>query len=158
MFKFCFPQLINRIKNCSAIRLISSEELYIKILYRKFLLYVHPDFFNQHILEKEINATNIKNLSNLIGSNGSHGKLISARTLIFYIKPLEEAQSLRRVKVITDKLCESMREILETIGVDLPPEPIKESKYNKFGSSQESKYSHAAGSDMSLFFSTLADR
>lgn len=109
---------------------------YGKIILKKFMLHVHPDYFNQFKYEKSINETNLKILSsssssssdnnlNMTNSNNSESGYISesTRSLTFYLKSLQNNEKPRRVRVILSQRIESMREILETLGTDLPIRP-----------------------------------
>ena len=107
------------------------------ILMKKFLFHVHPDLLMQYKKECQINAENINQLKNIAAEGGSN----KTRTLLFYLKTHANATNTsssdnndngnhemvmvkpRRVKVAVaslDKIEESIREILETLGVDVP--------------------------------------
>ncbi len=108
--------------------LSTNVETYEKILLKKFLLQVHPDFFHQFKPEQAVNATNIPLLRapgpqpNIDGSTSSREQF-KPRSLIFYLKPAENTSKPRRVKVTLARLTESIRDILETLGVELPSKP-----------------------------------
>ena len=115
----CFAHF-NHFKVRSVSSSIESE--YKKSILRKFLFYVHPDFFSNHKTEQLINENDLKILNQTI-EIGHNANSPDTRSLIFYIKPSEVTPFPRRVKVIITKIFESLREILETIGIDLPPRP-----------------------------------
>ena len=97
------------------------------VLLKNFLFHVHPDLLMQYKKEMSINAENINHLKNFAASGGSN----KTRTLLFYLKtsnsPSDNNETTlvkpRRVKVAVaslDKIEQSIREILETLGIDVP--------------------------------------
>jgi hypothetical protein len=127
--KFCFMLQFRAVGGRS---LSTHAELnYTKALLKKFIFQVHPDYFNNFKSIQTTNGTNLKILQNLmtgdsISSNG-------VKSLIFYVKPpFAEAQP-KRVKVSLNRLKLSIVEILETVGVEVPPLP--ESKDHSCGAS-----------------------
>jgi hypothetical protein len=95
-----------------------SREKYVDNLYKKFLFYVHPDFFGGFDKERSINDTNIKILSQTLKGNIDTG---NTRSIVFYIKCMDENTNPRRVKISLNRIDDSLREVLETLGVELPP-------------------------------------
>ena len=135
----------------------------LRVLLKKFLLHVHPDFFQQHKQEQLCNETNIKTLLALDVFNNSNNKNDSSmpfrsdqtttntRTLIFYIKASSVTENPRRIKISIHRVEESIREVLETLGVDdLPPRPES--------SSSSSSYISSNPIEVSAFLDTLIDR
>ena len=107
---------------------------YIKILHKKFLFLIHPDFFGKkdEIEMKLINSANVQILQNIVFTrkhsveSQSQSCFQGPRSLIFYIKAgaLPDMPSPRKVKVVLTSLHESLREIIEDYyDIDLPPVP-----------------------------------
>ena len=111
----------------------STHDATAKILMRHFLFQIHPDYFQQHKVEQEVNSRNYALLQEV------HSKLIQqqhqrqqyrpvesgVRTLVFYVKPTDQEPIPRRVKVFLASLRsleESMVDILDTAGSSLPPD------------------------------------
>ena len=99
-----------------------------KILMRHFLFQVHPDYFQQHKPEQEVNTRNYALLqdvhTNLLRQQ-QHNVGSGVRTLLFYVKPTDHEPIPRRVKVFIASLRsleESMVDILDTAGSTLPPD------------------------------------
>lgn len=118
-------------------------------IYKKFLFYVHPDFFQNFESERNINEKNLKILSQLMDDKDNSVRATEFRTLMFYVKPLENEHSPRRVKVASARIVESIREILETLGIDLPPRPEAPHRASFIGSNP---------TEISSFLETLTDR
>lgn len=93
---------------------------YGKAVMKKFVFQVHPDYFENHKAMQRINAANLSILHNLIDGSIPVDTGV-ARGLVFYIKPLADDVVPKRVKVSVHRLEKSIVEILETIGVDVPP-------------------------------------
>ena len=101
---------------------INSVE-YAKTLLKKFMFQVHPDFFTNHKKYQSINATNLKALQTVIESNGTNTSSQDPKSLTFYIKPAADDIEPKRVKLPLNRIEKRIIEILETIGVDVPPVP-----------------------------------
>lgn len=101
---------------------INSVE-YAKTLLKKFMFQVHPDFFTNHKKYQSINATNLKALQTVVESNGTNTSNQDPKSLTFYIKPAADNIEPKRVKLPLNRIEKSIIEILETIGVDVPPVP-----------------------------------
>lgn len=101
---------------------INSVE-YAKTLLKRFMFQVHPDFFTNHKKYQAINATNLKALQTIIESNGSIINSQDPKSLIFYVKPVADDIEPKRVKLPLNRIEKTIIEILETIGVDVPPIP-----------------------------------
>lgn len=76
------------------------------------------------------------------------------RTLTFYLKS-DEAFEPRRVKVALSRVIESICEILEAIGVDLPDKPpgFEEENAHRLHR-QQSRYKHHQGDDGKSWLTT----
>jgi len=132
----------------------------LRVLLKKFLLHVHPDFFQSHKHEQLCNENNIKTLLALdVFNNNSDSSIpfrsdqttTNTRTLIFYIKASSVNEKPRRIKISIHRVEESIREVLETLGVDdLPPRPES--------SSSSSSYISSNPIEVSAFLDTLIDR
>jgi hypothetical protein len=155
---------------------------YHKLILRKFIFQIHPDFFESYKHEQSINASNLQLLQSFEqttgltnNNNSSRGNIQMPRNLIFYIKPSQDdihhfnrqqqlrkqqqkdaaatatsattvtengtdtarnaasssqAQAAinirspcRKVKITMARMFDSMRDVLETIGTELPPKP-----------------------------------
>ena len=131
----------------------------LRVLLKKFLLHVHPDFFHAHKQEQLCNENNIKTLLALDVFNNDNGGSVpfrndqatmNTRTLIFYIKSSATEDKPRRIKISIHRVEESIREVLETLGVDgLPPRPDAQSS---------SSYVSSNPIEVSAFLDTLIDR
>jgi len=102
---------------------------YAKLLLKKFMFQVHPDFFNNYKSFQTINATNLGALQSIIDTNGLSSANKDMKSLTFYVKPASDDSAPMRVKLSLNRIEKSIIEILETIGVDIPP--IPESVHNK---------------------------
>ena len=95
--------LIQKLKLSST----DSTSNYNKTLLRKFLFYIHPDYFIKYENEKFINNSNLKILNEIIDNNKSYNDQninlsstsTSTRALTFFIKPIDTMNLPRRVKV-----------------------------------------------------------
>ncbi len=142
-----------------------SDLSYKKLLLKKFILQIHPDFFHNNKTVQTINETNLKTLQNLEifhlkDNNISSGSSASSktRTLTFYVKPsTNEDIEPKRVKISIYRVEESLREVLETIGVELPPRPHYEEGTGFVNKSQMS-YVSADSKQIEAFLETLIDR
>ena len=104
--------------------------MYLRLLVKKFIFQVHPDYFYSHKQMQETNSKNLAYLQMLVEqmqqhpSSSHHGSSIDreerARHLIFFVKPASFDGQPKRVKVATRNIEGSLVAILETIGVDLP--------------------------------------
>ena len=126
---------------------------YESIILKKFIFHIHPDFFQHHKSEQSINAENLKILMAKSDADSGRTTPIQAntRSLTFYIKPSESEDSPRRVKVTLSRIVESMREVLETIGVELPAAPEGTSTTTEFVST-------VGETDFRIFLDSLLDR
>jgi hypothetical protein len=153
---------------------VTESAEYNKVMIRKFIFQIHPDFFESFKTEQSINATNLKILQSKSSSqhqqrqqattaNGSDRNQqeqddsinadgsITPRNLIFYIKPTKEDVTPRKVKISMNRVFDSIRDILETMGEELPPKPE--------GSAPSADYVSSAGLDEFMeFVSSLIDR
>ncbi len=83
---------------------------------------VHPDYFHNFKALQEINATNLIALQNLFDQGSTLVSNASdAKSLTFYLKPELFNSKPQKVKVSTIRIEKSILEILETIGVEVPP-------------------------------------
>ena len=96
---------------------------YLKALLKKFIFQVHPDYFYNFKSIQEINSKNLRILSSIINDHAQKSK-VDARTLTFYLKPTEDQRPLNKVKLSLHRIAESMTEILETLGIEVPEKPI----------------------------------
>ena len=128
----------------------STETEYSKTIFRKFLLYVHPDFLQSYKEQQLINGANLKLLNNVFYGTFPKLSLGDTRTLVFYVKPMDNISTPRRVKVALGRLIESIRDILETIDIDLPPRPE--------GDTKRAAYVSSNPSEVSTFLETLTER
>ena len=103
--------------------------MYLRLLVKKFIFQVHPDYFYSYKLMQETNSKNLAYLQMLVEqmqhpSSSHHGSSIDredrARHLIFFVKPASFDGQPKKVKVATRNIEGSLVAILETIGVDLP--------------------------------------
>ena len=136
---------------------------YNKSILKKFILYTHPDYFynTQYKLEKSVNETNLKVIldsndidndnNNNTTSTSSTSSSSSMRSLTFYIKSDNNTDRPRRVKVSLSRKIESIREILETIGIPLPSRPYS-------SSSSQSSYSIHSDIEFDQFTDSLIER
>ena len=155
--------MLKRSKSLFRYRRSSSSLVdYNKSILKKFILYTHPDYFYnaQYKLEKTVNETNLKVIldSNDIDSNNtntqtstSSSSSSSMRSLTFYIKSDNNTDRPRRVKVSLSRKIESIREILETIGIPLPSRPYS-------SSSSPSSYSIHSDIEFDQFIDSLIER
>lgn len=148
--------LQNTIK--SSIRLLSynnDNKTRIKTILKKFLFHVHPDFFHSHKQEQLCNETNVKALLALDifnDHNNRNDHSTNTRTLTFYIKGSSVTDNKpRRIKISVHRVEDSMREVLETLNVELPPRP-------EGSQSSSSSYISSNPIDVSAFLDTLIDR
>ena len=96
---------------------------YAKLLLKKFMFQVHPDFFTNYKSFQAINATNLGALQSIIDNNGSSSEYKDMKSLTFYVKPTSDDSAPKRVKLSLNRIEKSIIEILETIGMDVPPIP-----------------------------------
>lgn len=109
---------------------IEAYQDYLRILYKRFLFYSHPDFFARDTLKQDTNTKNIAALSRIVDAlltdpsfDIQKSAFSDTRSLIFYLKATEDMPRPRRVKISTKDLHRSIREILEDYDVTLPPLP-----------------------------------
>lgn len=124
--------------------------MYLKLLFKKFVFQIHPDFFAKYKKYQEINSKNLIYLKLIIDSKLSKTNNIDniavqneellkfnngdTKNLIFFIKSLDLNDEPKRVKLSIQYMEKSMIEILETIGIDLPS---REEGYHSYSSSSE---------------------
>ena len=107
--------------NCSSGRLSTLKNLYSKALYKKFVFQVHPDYFTNFKPMQAVNADNLSILQNMIDGNlASSDVAREVKSLIFFIKPPFADSQPKRVQVNVNRIENSIIEILQTVGVDLP--------------------------------------
>lgn len=138
-----------------------SDLSYKKLLLKKFILQIHPDFFHSNKTIQTINETNLKALQNLdvfhMKDKNIPPNVPKTRTLTFYVKTSTSEDLERRVKVSVYRVEESLREVLETLGVELPPRPQYEEGTGVATKSQMS-YVSADSKQIEAFLETLIDR
>ena len=142
-------KFLPRTQTRSSTTSVSSAE-YSKLLMKRFLFYVHPDFFQHFKLEQSVNAANLQILSNSDESSKKQDVNNGPRTLNFYIKPSDRDPKPRRVKVAMNRVIASIREILETLGVELPARPE--------GAARHQAYVSSNPTEVTEFLDTLIDR
>ena len=137
----------------------------IEVLMAKFYMQVHPDFFMKHPKIKKVNEKNMQKLSSIVQSGHDAVERLSAiqrsntRTLVFYLKATEESPSPRRIRVgigSLNRVEESIRDILETLGVELPP--ARESDSLKMRRTQAFKSTLVSFAEVEEYLQTLVDR
>ena len=148
---------------------------YIKVLIKKFIFHVHPDYFHNHKKLQYINEANLKVLNSLndnlliavYGKQNEYGKDNDRnlpRSLTFYLKPNQFAVGQpssvlnpRKVTVSLQRLEESLREILDTLGVS-----VADRSAASYSSGREDlAYSHcisASPGQILAFLDSLTDR
>lgn len=107
--------------------------MYLRLLVKKFIFQVHPDYFYSHKQMQETNSKNLSYLQMLVDQlllqhaspSSHHDSSIDrddqVRHLIFFVKPTSfDGGKPKKVKVATRNIEGSLVAILETIGVDLP--------------------------------------
>jgi hypothetical protein len=102
---------------------------YLKNIFKKFMFQVHPDYFHGNKQIYEINTINLGALRSIVDCDDSGKSKPDARSLTFYIKADESWSAPKKVKVSIVRAIESMTEILETIGVELPQKPADLDQY-----------------------------
>eukprot|EP01036_Dinobryon_divergens_P026070 gene26070-34675_t len=148
-----------------------SRNDYIKLLIKKFVFHIHPDYFHNHKKLQYINESNLKVLNSLNdtlqysfrqGHVQENGNL--PRSLIFYLKPnhftvgkLSSSSYPRKVSIPLQRLEESLLEILDTLGVSVTERPT-----GAFSSGREDlTYSHCVSAtprQILAFLNSLTDR
>jgi hypothetical protein len=107
---------------------------YLHVIHKKFLFWVHPDFFAQQPEKRAVNSKNLQSLQMYVdalaqsvsysgNSSGDDNKQSKTRSLIFYVKQTSDMPDVRKIKLSTASLLVSMREILEDYDVELPDSP-----------------------------------
>mmetsp|Transcript_20188 Transcript_20188/g.28944 ORF Transcript_20188/g.28944 Transcript_20188/m.28944 type:complete len:471 (+) Transcript_20188:3036-4448(+) len=133
---------------------------YVNSLLKKFIFQIHPDFFQNHRKLQVINETNLKLLNSLNDStqeNYLSGSM--PRSLSFYVKPdsfIGQAVTPRKVSLYISRLEESLTEILETLGVQLPENIHRNNQQNNVISSGQCV--SASPKQIEWFLETLVDR
>jgi hypothetical protein len=102
---------------------------FIRNVFKKFMFQVHPDYFFHDKKLQEINNINLTLLTNLIDRTDSvNSRLLNSlpRSLTFYVKvsDLVNDDQPKKVRVSTIRTVDSLIDILETIGVEIPEKPI----------------------------------
>lgn len=119
-------------------------ENYLKNIFKKFMFQVHPDYFHGNKQISEINTINLGALRSIVDGDDSGKSRPDARSLTFYIKADDSWNSPKKVKVSTIRAVESMTEILETIGIELPQKPADFDQYLRHKSQiQNNSYYYA---------------
>lgn len=115
---------------------------YLRILYKRFLFFTHPDFFAADTPKQNTNTRNIAALSRIVDAlltdpafDIQKSSYADTRSLIFYLKATEDMPQTRRVKISTKDLYRSIREILEDYDVTLPSPPKDLEKQNSSSAS-----------------------
>ncbi len=116
---------------------------------------VHPDYFFNFKQYQDVNNQNLRLLQSLfyerndLNSNyQSQGNQMRSdmRSLTFFVKPNDLWQEPKKVKVATNRLLDSMIEILETIGIEIPKKPQDFDYYESISQQQRrSSSSHQGG-------------
>jgi hypothetical protein len=96
---------------------------YVRQLMKKFMFQVHPDYFLNFKVIQEVNNKNLRLLQSIVEVSEGFAASSDTRSLIFYLKPDETFPEPKKVKVSTNRIIDSITEILETIGVELPDKP-----------------------------------
>ena len=119
---------------------MNPEIAYAKALLKLFLLHVHPDYFLNHEIERKVNESNIKSLTERLTSFSVSQGESDVRSLTFYIKAQssETQQTIsdqsdnwrhkpKRIKIAVSniyRLTDSIKNVLESLGVtNLPEKP-----------------------------------
>eukprot|EP00981_Chlorochromonas_danica_P004829 scaffold967_cov173-Ochromonas_danica.AAC.40 len=104
--------------------ILPQHQEYYRSLIKKFMFLVHPDYFLNFKVMKEVNSQNLRFLQNLTENAGQSVSVpAEMRTLIFYIKPSEFMTEPRKVKVSLQRLDESIVDILDALGLQPPVRP-----------------------------------
>ncbi len=98
---------------------------------KKFMFQVHPDYFHNNKAAQSINATNLMHLQELWGAIKAPSVSFSPtapRSLVFYVKPSKtdldsNIEKPQKVEVSLVRMVESITDILERLGVDVPDPP-----------------------------------
>ena len=119
---------------------------------------VHPDYFFKFLRQKAVNEANIQILSQMFF--GSSSSSPNVRYLSFYLKPSAILEEPKKVKVSArsrNRISESIRDILETIGdVDLPPRPMPSSPSET--ETMSSRFISCSQQQIATFLSSLVDK
>jgi hypothetical protein len=102
---------------------VKEYQEYVRQLMKKFMFQVHPDYFLNFKVVQEVNNKNLRLLQSLVEVREGSAASPDTRSLIFYLKPDETFPEPKKVKVSTNRIIDSITEILETIGVELPDKP-----------------------------------
>jgi hypothetical protein len=107
---------------------------FIRNVFKKFMFQVHPDYFFHDKKLQEINNINLSILTNLIDQTASvNYQLLNSlpRSLTFYVKvsDLANDDQPKKVRVSTIRTVDSLIDILETIGVEIPEKPMDFDSY-----------------------------
>lgn len=130
---------------------------YIKSIMKKFMFQVHPDYFYNFKQYQDVNNQNLRLLQSLFYENNdmnanvqSQGSQLRAdmRSLTFFVKPNDLWQEPKKVKVATNRLIDSMIEILETIGVEIPEKPQDFDYYQALAQQQKRPSSQHSGNNV----------
>lgn len=130
---------------------------YAKMLVKLFMFQVHPDYFHQYDSQKKINDTNLRFLMSFTNLNSDQtidASMESTRTLTFYLKPSEDNQQPRRVRLGLHRVIESLTEILETAGALVPPPPEEVSNRVR----RSNFFVSTCSVDVQQFFESIGDK
>ena len=151
---------------------MNPEIAYAKALLKLFLLHVHPDYFLNHEIERKVNESNIKSLTERLTSFSVSQGESDVRSLTFYIKAQssETRQATsdqsdnwrhkpKRIKIAISniyRLTDSIKNVLESLGVTNLPEKPRHIK-REFASDMSS---HKSGQhyEVKEFFDILIDQ
>ena len=120
--------------------MIKEYQDYVRQLMKKFMFQVHPDYFLNTKQLQDINNQNLRALQGILDFDTPHTQKIDARSLIFYVKPNESFPEPKKVKVATNRAVESISEILETIGIELPNKPADFEYYKSVYQKKKSNF------------------
>eukprot|EP01031_Cornospumella_fuschlensis_P025245 gene25246-30487_t len=137
----------------------SRHSHYYNALLKKFTFLVHPDYFFSLKDIQKVNNQNLQFLNEILSTPDVVVPIPpSMRTLVFYIKPMGSWMTgPRKVKISLPRLQESLVEVLDAVGVELPPLPpdLPTSKSSTPDSSFSSSSSGYAHYDMSRYYSPI---
>jgi len=139
-------------------------------LCKKLYMYIHPDFFTAFPALHEVNEANMKHLSNMVEAHDQQQQrpyaaqqqdvdTRGARTLTFYLKATDESPQPRRIRVGIGSLArieDSIRDILETLGVAL--NPPSESESLKMRRTHAFKSTVTSSAEIEEYLASLVDR
>lgn len=163
-----FPNLLMHIAAVAKRRMSTNQQTitiprqhleYYRQLIKKLMFVVHPDFFENYKTMQLVNSQNLRFLQSVSQSGGQPIALpADAKTLVFYIKP--DVDEPRKVKVSLQRLHESIAEILDAQGVQLPVKPSDLHTSSAFAASYPRRESNIESMRLALlqFLDSLVDR